>query len=150
MHAEPKQDFPPEGGAAAGQAQPGSYIAGSFSMTIPLPNNAQMSIQGHIYLDDTEEEVAKRMDLFRKSMTRQQEIGEIPLLEAQIEASELQVEHMQKQLDTAKKKQQGAKRISSNDQQMLDNMPTSLKMIKDSMEKGRKKIATTREKYGLG
>lgn len=131
------------------QASPDSVIVGNFNITLPLPNNGQISMMGYVYLSEQAEEVNARMDLFRECIARQQGIAEIPLFEANIEAHEKQIEMMLEQQAVLERTKQGGKKLTSSENQQLLNIPAMIKGATNEVEKGRAKIASVRAKYGL-
>ena len=124
-------------------------VVGSFQMNLKMPNEASISCNGMIYLDDKQEEVDARMDTFLAALRRQQEIAEIPTLEASLEQVDAQIKGISDVLDAATKKKNSGKKLTSQDHQQIDNLPNSLKQMREHRTKGENRINAIKEKYGL-
>jgi hypothetical protein len=140
---------PPEQEEVSQAAVGNRLIVGNFNMQIQMPNQASISTTGMIYLDDDAPTLNNRMDMFRAVIQRQQEIAEIPTLEANIEAHDRQIEQLETQLEIVNKKQKSGKKLVSAEQQNVDNLPGALKHLFESREKGIRKIADLKKKHGI-
>lgn len=121
------------------EQQNATPVLGNFSITLPAPNGAQLSVSGYVYADESEESLNARMDVCREALRRQQDILERPLLEeklAMYERTEAQIEKAYLDLlEQAKRKT-----LPSAQKQHLDNYPVQLKQIRDEMAKARAKL----------
>lgn len=121
------------------EQQNATPVLGNFSITLPAPNGAQLSVSGYVYADESEESLNARMDVCREALRRQQDILERPLLEeklAMYERTEAQIEKAYLDLlEQAKRKT-----LPSAQKQHLDNYPAQLKQIRDEMAKARAKL----------
>ena len=114
-------------------------ITGTFTMTMPAPNGAQLQIQGYLYAGEVEESVNTRMDLCRDALRRQQDILERPVLEEKLDMlvrTEQQIERAYLELLESKKR----KTLPSQQEQNLKNYPVQLKQIRDEIEKAQAKL----------
>lgn len=135
----------------ASQEVTAATVIGNFSITLPAPNQAQLSASGYLVEGEDKASLDARMDTVREALQRQQRMLEIPVLEAHIEQYEKAREDIERAyadlLQRNKDKQagkSGAKALSSQDQANLKNAPQQLKGIEAELEKARKKIADAR------
>ncbi|RQQ54301.1 hypothetical protein DF121_08140 [Burkholderia stagnalis] len=126
-------------------------MIGNFTITLPAPNQAQLSASGYLVEGESKDSLDSRMDMVREALQRQQRMLEIPVLEAHIEQWEKardDVEHAYADLLQRNKDKQsgksGAKSLSSQEQANLKTYPVQLKGIEAELEKARKKIADAR------
>jgi predicted nucleic acid-binding Zn-ribbon protein len=126
-------------------------VIGNFTITLPAPNQAQLSASGYLVEGESKDSLDARMDLVRESLQRQQRLLEIPVLEAHIEQWEKARDDIERayadllERNNAKKTgKSGAKALSSQEQANLSNAPKQLEGIKAELEKARKKIADAR------
>jgi len=120
-------------------------VIGNFSITLPAPNGAQLSVSGYLYGNESKESLDDRMDICRESLARQQRILEIPVLEekmkmlaqtkADIEAAYVDL------LERRKKKSS----LTSQETASMTNYPTQIKTIEKELEKARTKIDEARK-----
>ncbi|AXF07313.1 hypothetical protein CUJ91_04785 [Paraburkholderia graminis] len=120
-------------------------VIGNFSITLPAPNGAQLSVSGYLYGNESKESLDDRMDICRESLARQQRILEIPVLEekmkmlaqtkADIEAAYVDL------LERRKKKSS----LTSQETASMSNYPTQIKTIEKELEKARTKIDEARK-----
>jgi hypothetical protein len=114
-------------------------ITGTFTMTMPAPNGAQLQIQGYLYAGEAEESVNTRMDLCRDALRRQQDILERPVLEeklAMLVRTEEQIQHAYLELLEQKKR----KSLPSQQEQNLKNYPVQLKQLREEIAKAHAKL----------
>lgn len=135
----------------ASQEVTAATVIGNFSITLPAPNQAQLSASGYLVEGEDKASLDARMDTVREALQRQQRMLEIPVLEAHIEQwekahadvarayADLLERHNAKAAGKA-----GAKALSSQEQANLKNAPQQLKGIEAELEKARKKIADAR------
>ncbi|MCA8203198.1 hypothetical protein LGM71_19280 [Burkholderia sp. AU33545] len=127
-------------------------VIGNFSITLPAPNQAQLSASGYLVEGEDKASLDARMDTVREALQRQQRMLEIPVLEAHIEQYEKARDDIERAYADLLERQKaktagkaGAKALSSQDQANLKNAPQQLKGIEAELEKARKKIAAARE-----
>ncbi|WP_322040099.1 hypothetical protein [Burkholderia diffusa] len=135
----------------ASQEVTAATVIGNFTITLPAPNQAQLSASGYLVEGESKDSLDSRMDLVREALQRQQRMLEIPVLEAHIEQwekarddvarayADLLERHNAKSSGKA-----GSKALSSQEQANLKNAPQQLKGIEAELEKARKKIADAR------
>jgi predicted nucleic acid-binding Zn-ribbon protein len=135
----------------ASQEVTAATVIGNFSITLPAPNQAQLSASGYLVEGEDKASLDARMDTVREALQRQQRMLEIPVLEAHIEQYEKARDDIERAyadlLERQKAKaagRSGAKALSSQDQANLKNAPQQLKGIEAELEKARKKIAAAR------
>ncbi|PXX15852.1 hypothetical protein C7399_109187 [Paraburkholderia tropica] len=126
-------------------------VIGNFSITLPAPNQAQLSASGYLVEGEDKASLDARMDTVREALQRQQRLLEIPVLEAHIEQWQKAHDDMSHAyadlLERNNKRKKGdkeAKALTSQEQQSLSNAPTQIKGIQAELEKARKKIADAR------
>lgn len=130
-------------------ANAASLIVGNFAFNFKMPNESAISMQGMVYLDDEPEHVNRRMDMFRTCAKRQQEIAEIPLLQAQIDQIDMAIKQQEDMLGVSIAKRDRGNKLTSSDHQQLNNIPNALKQLRESRLKGEKRIAELNAKHGL-
>ncbi|WP_155774355.1 hypothetical protein [Burkholderia pseudomultivorans] len=135
----------------ASQEVTAATVIGNFTITLPAPNQAQLSASGYLVEGEDKASLDARMDTVREALQRQQRLLEIPVLEAHIEQwekarddvarayADLLERHNAKTAGKA-----GSKALSSQEQANLKNAPQQLKGIEAELEKARKKIADAR------
>ncbi|MBU9373409.1 hypothetical protein KTE28_03560 [Burkholderia multivorans] len=135
----------------ASQEVTAATVIGNFTITLPAPNQAQLSASGYLVEGEDKASLDARMDTVREALQRQQRLLEIPVLEAHIEQwekarddvarayADLLERHNAKASGKA-----GSKALSSQEQANLKNAPQQLKGIEAELEKARKKIADAR------
>ncbi|WP_104012094.1 hypothetical protein [Burkholderia anthinoferrum] len=135
----------------ASQEVTAATVIGNFTITLPAPNQAQLSASGYLVEGESKDSLDSRMDMVREALQRQQRMLEIPVLEAHIEQwetarddvarayADLLERHNAKSAGKA-----GSKALSSQEQANLKNAPQQLKGIDAELEKARKKIAEAR------
>ncbi|HDR9148914.1 hypothetical protein [Burkholderia vietnamiensis] len=135
----------------ASQEATAATVIGNFTITLPAPNQAQLSASGYLVEGESKGSLDSRMDLVREALQRQQRMLEIPVLEAHIEQwekarddvarayADLLERHNAKSAGKA-----GSKALSSQEQANLKNAPQQLKGIEAELEKAHKKIADAR------
>ncbi|RQN37366.1 hypothetical protein [Paraburkholderia tropica] len=126
-------------------------VIGNFSITLPAPNQAQLSASGYLIEGEDKASLDNRMDVVREALQRQQRLLEIPVLEAHIEQWQKAHDDMSRAyadlLERNNKRKKGdkeAKALTSQEQQSLSNAPTQIAGIQTELEKARKKIADAR------
>jgi len=136
---------------SASQEVTAATVIGNFSITLPAPNQAQLSASGYLVEGEDKASLDARMDTVREALQRQQRLLEIPVLEAHIE--QWQKAHddvarayadLLERSNARSSSKAGAKSLSSQEQTNLKNYPTQLKGIEAELEKARKKIADAR------
>ncbi|QTD88886.1 hypothetical protein [Burkholderia anthina] len=135
----------------ASQEVTAATVIGNFSITLPAPNQAQLSASGYLVEGESKDSLDSRMDMVREALQRQQRMLEIPVLEAHIEQwekarddvarayADLLERHNAKSAGKA-----GSKALSSQEQANLKNAPQQLKGIEAELEKARTKITAAR------
>ncbi|QVN18760.1 hypothetical protein [Burkholderia pyrrocinia] len=135
----------------ASQEVTAATVIGNFTITLPAPNQAQLSASGYLVEGESKDSLDSRMDLAREALQRQQRMLEIPVLEAHIEQwekarddvarayADLLERHNAKTAGKA-----GSKALSSQEQANLKNAPQQLKGIEAELSKARQKIADAR------
>ena len=119
-------------------------VLGNFTLNLPGPNGASLSISGYVYADESAQSLDERMDVCRESLMRQQQALEVPVLEEQIVQMERKLEEMRlAYLDLLEK--QKRKTLPSAEASHLKNYPIIIKNITDEIEKGKQKIAATKK-----
>lgn len=119
--------------------QQSTAVLGNFSITLPAPNGAQLSVSGYVYSDESIESLNERMDLCREALIRQQGILERPVLEEKLNMlvqTEQQMERAYLELLELKKR----KTLPSQQEQNLKNYPVQLKQLRDEIGKARGKL----------
>ncbi|RQR94567.1 hypothetical protein DIE04_19125 [Burkholderia sp. Bp8994] len=126
-------------------------MIGNFTITLPAPNQAQLSASGYLVEGESKDSLDSRMDLVREALQRQQRMLEIPVLEAHIEQWEKARDDVARAYADLLERQNakssgksGAKTLSSQEQANLKNAPQQLKGIEAELEKARKKVADAR------
>lgn len=113
-------------------------VLGNFSITLPAPNGAQLSISGYIYADESKASLDERIDVCRQSMVRQQKILEIPVLEEKMKMLEsTKSDIMAAYADLLEKQKKTPKSLPSQEASNLRNYPTQIKTIERELEKAR-------------
>ncbi|KUZ33378.1 hypothetical protein [Burkholderia ubonensis] len=135
----------------ASQEVTAATVIGNFTITLPAPNQAQLSASGYLVEGESKDSLDSRMDLVREALQRQQRMLEIPVLEAHIEQWEKARDDVARAyadlLERSNAKaagKSGSKALSSQEQANLKNAPQQLKGIETELEKARKKIADAR------
>ncbi|MBY4771764.1 hypothetical protein [Burkholderia ambifaria] len=135
----------------ASQEVTAATVIGNFTITLPAPNQAQLSASGYLVEGESKDSLDSRMDMVREALQRQQRLLEIPVLEAHIEQwekarddvarayADLLERHNAKTAGKA-----GSKALSSQEQANLKNAPQQLKGIETELAKARQKIADAR------
>jgi hypothetical protein len=119
-------------------------VLGNFSINMPGPNGASLSISGYVYADESKESLDDRIDTCREVLTRQQQALEVPVLEeklAQLERTKLQIQEAYADLLEKSKR----KTLASAEAPHLKNYPMQIKHIDEEIEKGRTKIASVKK-----
>lgn len=136
---------------SASQEVTAATVIGNFSITLPAPNQAQLSASGYLVEGESKDSLDSRMDMVREALQRQQRMLEIPVLEAHIEQWEKAREDVARAyadlLERSNAKaagRAGSKALSSQEQANLKNAPQQLKGIETELEKARAKIAAAR------
>ncbi|KVL03870.1 hypothetical protein [Burkholderia ubonensis] len=135
----------------ASQEVTAATVIGNFTITLPAPNQAQLSASGYLVEGESKDSLDRRMDLMREALQRQQRMLEIPVLEAHIEQWEKARDDVARAYADLLERQNakaagkaGSKALSSQEQANLRNAPQQLKGIEAELEKARKKIADAR------
>lgn len=135
----------------ASQEVTAATVIGNFSITLPAPNQAQLSASGYLVEGEDKASLDARMDTVREALQRQQRMLEIPVLEAHIEQWEKARDDVARAYADLLERQNaksagkpGSKALSSQEQANLRNAPQQLKGIEAELEKARKKIADAR------
>ncbi|AOJ74641.1 TPA: hypothetical protein QDB15_002096 [Burkholderia vietnamiensis] len=135
----------------ASQEVTAATVIGNFSITLPAPNQAQLSASGYLVEGEDKASLDARMDTVREALQRQQRMLEIPVLEAHIEQWEKAHADVARAYADLLERQNaktagkaGSKALSSQEQANLKNAPQQLKGIEAELEKARKKIADAR------
>ncbi|KVN46836.1 hypothetical protein WT12_14720 [Burkholderia territorii] len=135
----------------ASQEVTAATVIGNFTITLPAPNQAQLSASGYLVEGESKDSLDSRMDLVREALQRQQRMLEIPVLEAHIEQWEKARDDVARAYADLLERQNaksagkaGSKALSSQEQANLKNAPQQLKGIEAELEKARKKIADAR------
>lgn len=135
----------------ASQEVTAATVIGNFTITLPAPNQAQISASGYLVEGEDKASLDARMDTVREALERQQRMLEIPVLQARIEQIEKAREDIERAyadlLQRNKDKQAGkagSKALSSQEQANLKNAPLQLNGIEAELERARKKIADAR------
>lgn len=135
----------------ASQEVTAATVIGNFSITLPAPNQAQLSASGYLVEGEDKASLDARMDTVREALQRQQRMLEIPVLEAHIEQWEKARDDVARAYADLLERQNaksagkaGSKALSSQEQANLKNAPQQLKGIEAELEKARKKIADAR------
>ncbi|WP_157664118.1 hypothetical protein [Burkholderia ubonensis] len=135
----------------ASQEVTAATVIGNFTITLPAPNQAQLSASGYLVEGESKDSLDSRMDMVREALQRQQRMLEIPVLEAHIEQWEKARDDVARAYADLLERQNakssgkaGAKALSSQEQANLKNAPQQLKGIETELEKARKKIADAR------
>ncbi|WP_157646733.1 hypothetical protein [Burkholderia ubonensis] len=135
----------------ASQEVTAATVIGNFTITLPAPNQAQLSASGYLVEGESKDSLDRRMDLVREALQRQQRMLEIPVLEAHIEQWEKARDDVARAYADLLERQNakaagkaGSKALSSQEQANLKNAPQQLKGIEAELEKARKKIADAR------
>ncbi|WP_193098017.1 hypothetical protein [Burkholderia sp. Z1] len=135
----------------ASQEVTAATVIGNFTITLPAPNQAQLSASGYLVEGESKDSLDSRMDLVREALQRQQRMLEIPVLEAHIEQWEKardDVAHAYADLlerhNAKATGKTGSKALSSQEQANLKNAPNQLKGIEAELVKARQKIADAR------
>ncbi|MGK8202894.1 hypothetical protein ACRS8P_29265 [Burkholderia cenocepacia] len=135
----------------ASQEVTAATVIGNFTITLPAPNQAQLTASGYLVEGEDRASLDARMDMVREALQRQQRLLEIPVLEAHIEQWEKARDDVARAyadlLERSNAKaagKAGAKALSSQEQANLKNAPQQLKGIDAELEKARKKIADAR------
>lgn len=116
-------------------------VLGNFSITLPAPNGAQLSISGYVYADESKESLDSRMDLCRESLLRQQRVLEVPVLKEKRHMLEKMLKDvMDAYADLLERKKKGGK-LSSQDVAALQSRPEQIKQIEKELETANLKIA---------
>ena len=119
--------------------QVSTAVLGNFSLTLPAPNGAQLSVSGYVYADESLESLNERMDTMREALIRQQAILERPVLEEKLDMlvrTEQQIERAYLELLELKKR----KTLPSQQEQNLKNYPVQLKQIREEIAKANAKL----------
>ncbi|MDN8066205.1 hypothetical protein [Burkholderia vietnamiensis] len=127
----------------ASQEVTAATVIGNFTITLPAPNQAQLSASGYLVEGESKDSLDSRMDMVREALQRQQRMLEIPVLEAHIEQWEKARDDVARAYADLLERH-NAKALSSQDQANLKNAPQQLKGIEAELEKARKKIADAR------
>lgn len=120
-------------------------VIGNFSITLPAPNGAQLSVSGYLYGNESKESLDDRMDICRESLARQQRILEIPVLEEKMKMlaqTKADIEAAYVDLLERKKKKTS---LTSQENASMSNYPTQIKTIEKELEKARTKIDEARK-----
>ncbi|MFB9123291.1 hypothetical protein E2553_00255 [Paraburkholderia dipogonis] len=126
-------------------------VIGNFSITLPAPNQAQLSASGYLLDGEDKDSLDARMDLVRESLQRQQRMLEIPVIEAHIEQYSKARDDIAKAyadlLERSNAKaagKAGAKSLTSQEQANLKTYPAQLDGIERELLKATQKIADAR------
>jgi hypothetical protein len=130
---------------------PPATVIGNFSITLPAPNQAQLSASAYLVEGESKDSLDARMDIVREALQRQQRMLEIPVLEAHIE----QYERARTDISAAyadvlergnakSAGKAGAKALTSQEQANLKTYPAQIKGLDQELEKARQKIADAR------
>jgi chromosome segregation ATPase len=126
-------------------------VIGNFQITLPAPNQAQLSASGYLVEGESKDSLDSRMDMVREALQRQQRMLEIPVLEAHIEQYEKAerdisqaYEDLLTRFNAKKTGKAGAKSLTSQEQANLNTYPAQIKSINQELEKARQKIANAR------
>lgn len=115
-------------------------VLGNFSLTLPAPNGAQLSISGYVYADESKESLDERIDLCRESLLRQQRILELPVLEEKVGMMETtKADIMKAYADLLERRKRGDT-LTSQDKAALTNCPAQIKTIDKELDRARAKI----------
>lgn len=134
----------------ASQEVTAATVIGNFSITLPAPNQAQLSASGYLLEGEDKASLDSRMDLVREALQRQQLMLEIPVLEAHIEQWEKAKTDIERayadvlEKSNARKKSTAGPKLSSSEQANLTTYPSQLKGIESELEKARLKLADAR------
>lgn len=135
----------------ASQEATAATVIGNFSITLPAPNQAQLSASGYLVEGEDKASLDARMDTVREALQRQQRMLEIPVLEAHIEQYEKARDDIARAYadllernNSRTSGKAGSKSLSSQEQANLKTYPTQLKGIEAELEKARRKIADAR------
>ncbi|MBN3809416.1 hypothetical protein [Paraburkholderia sp. Ac-20347] len=121
-------------------------VIGNFSLTLPAPNGAQLSVSGYIYGDESRASLDDRMDVCREALIRQQHILEIPVLEEKVrmmETAKLDLERAY--ADLLERQKKAPKSLPSQEQANVKNYPIQIKKIEEELAKAQARIAEVRK-----
>lgn len=130
---------------ASQEATAATAVLGNFSITLPAPNGAQLSISGYVYAGESQQSLDERMDVCRLSLSRQQKLLEVPVLEAHLEQLEkAKVDIERAYADLLERQKSTPKSLPSQEQANLKNYPLQIKNIDQQIAQANKKIADAR------
>jgi hypothetical protein len=113
-------------------------VLGNFSITLPAPNGAQLSVSGYIYASESQQSLDERMDVCRASLLRQQKILEVPVLEEKMKMLESTKNDVAAAYaDLLEKQRKMPKSLPSQEQANLRNYPSQIKAIDKELDKAR-------------
>jgi predicted nucleic acid-binding Zn-ribbon protein len=118
-------------------------VLGNFSITLPAPNGAQLSISGYVYADESLESLNARMDTCRDALLRQQRVLEVPVLKEKLQMLEGTYADIARAYEDLLQRRKRGETLSSQDKASITNCPAQLKTIEKELEKARAKIAET-------
>lgn len=120
-------------------------VIGNFSITLPAPNGAQLSVSGYLYGNESKESLDDRMDICRESLARQQRILEIPVLEEKMKMlAQTKADIEAAYVDLLERKRKKSS-LTSQETANMSNYPTQIKTIEKELEKARVKIDEARK-----
>lgn len=120
-------------------------VIGNFSITLPAPNGAQLSVSGYLYGNESKESLDDRMDICRESLARQQRILEIPVLEEKMKMlAQTKADIEAAYVDLLERKRKKSS-LTSQENANMSNYPTQIKTIEKELEKARVKIDEARK-----
>lgn len=119
-----------------------NVVIGNFSITLPAPNGAQLSVSGYIYGAESKQSLDERIDLCREALTRQQRVLEVPVLLEKVAMLEnAKADMMRAYADLLERQKKTPKALPSQDQANVKNYPIQIKGIEKEIEKAHARIA---------
>lgn len=132
-------------------------VVGTFQVKLALSQQREFVLTGHVYSDDTKEEINARVDAYQDVADRQLIRGDITSKEAQIEQLKAHIMQYRDQLEHLTTKQEAAKvggknpagqkvKLSSQELQILSNGWEGVKGLEKQIESLTAAIAAARAK----
>lgn len=135
-------------------------VVGTFQCQHQLTQQRNLTITGHIYSDDTAEELNARVDLYQDVLDRQFIRCDIVNMEAQIKAQMAGIEQFRDQLSGLAARAQGKAvglsadaprppKLSSHERLALQNGEQTIRKAQDNIDGLRERINAAKQKLGI-
>jgi hypothetical protein len=128
-------------------------VVGTFQCQMQLTTARTLNITGHVYSDDTVEDLNRRIDMYQDAVDRQFVRCDIVNKEAQKKAQFGAIEQFRDQLDGLKARQDGAgqkgMKLSSQEKLALQNGEQTIINAQKQIEKLDNEIALAKKQVGM-